>query len=51
MRPFPAPKAAVLHDPVEHFGQVFTAPAVVQQMLALRRNTGRVLEPSCGNGA
>lgn len=37
--------------PVEHFGQVFTAPAVVTQMLALRRNQGRVLEPSCGDGA
>ncbi len=39
------------HDPVEHFGQVFTPPAVVAQMLGLRRNTGRVLEPSCGDGA
>lgn len=36
---------------VEHFGQVFTPPAVVAQMLALRRNTGRTLEPSCGEGA
>jgi adenine-specific DNA-methyltransferase len=32
-------------------GQVFTPPAIVAQMLALRRNRGRVLEPSCGNGA
>ena len=32
-------------------GQVFTPPAVVTQMLALRRNRGRVLEPSCGDGA
>lgn len=32
-------------------GQVFTPPAVVAQMLALRRNRGRVLEPSCGEGA
>jgi len=39
------------YDTVEHFGQVFTPPAVVQQMLALRRNTGRVLEPSSGDGA
>lgn len=39
------------YDAVEHFGQVFTPPAVVKQMLALRRNAGRVLEPSCGNGA
>lgn len=37
--------------PVEHFGQVFTPPAVVAQMLALRRQQGRVLEPSCGDGA
>ncbi|MEC5398259.1 class I SAM-dependent methyltransferase [Uliginosibacterium sp. H1] len=36
---------------VERLGQVFTAPAVVRQMLALRRNAGRVLEPSCGDGA
>lgn len=32
-------------------GQVFTPPAVVAQMLALRENRGRVLEPSCGDGA
>ena len=32
-------------------GQVFTPPAIVAQMLALRRNRGRVLEPSCGEGA
>lgn len=32
-------------------GQVFTPPAVVAQMLALRRNHGRTLEPSCGDGA
>ncbi len=32
-------------------GQVFTAPAVVEAMLALRRRSGRVLEPSAGDGA
>ncbi len=32
-------------------GQVFTPEAVVRAMLALRRNTGRVLEPACGDGA
>lgn len=32
-------------------GQVFTPPFIVAQMLALRRNRGRVLEPSCGDGA
>lgn len=31
--------------------QFFTPPDVVQLMLDLRRNSGRVLEPSCGNGA
>lgn len=32
-------------------GQVFTPAPVVQAMLALRRNHGRVLEPACGDGA
>ncbi|MFY9329014.1 MAG: class I SAM-dependent methyltransferase [Georgfuchsia sp.] len=32
-------------------GQVFTPPEVVERMLALRRNQGRVLEPACGDGA
>ena len=32
-------------------GQVFTPPFIVAQMLALRKNHGRVLEPSCGDGA
>lgn len=32
-------------------GQVFTPPPVVESMLALVRNHGRVLEPSCGDGA
>jgi adenine-specific DNA-methyltransferase len=36
---------------VVQLGQVFTPPAVVAQMLALRRNQGSVLEPSCGDGA
>lgn len=48
---FALQSAPVSFHPVEHFGQVFTPPAVVQQMLALRRNHGRVLEPSCGDGA
>lgn len=43
--------AAVDAHPVEHFGQVFTPDAVVEQMLALRRNQGRTLEPACGDGA
>lgn len=36
---------------VEALGQVFTPPAIVEAMLRLRRNRGRVLEPSCGDGA
>lgn len=36
---------------VHALGQVFTPAAVVERMLALRRNRGRVLEPSCGDGA
>jgi len=32
-------------------GQVFTAPAIVDAILGLRRNQGRVLEPACGDGA
>lgn len=36
---------------VSLLGQVFTPPAVVDAMRALVRNDGRVLEPSCGDGA
>ena len=36
---------------VDRLGQVFTPTAVVDAMLALRRNRGRVLEPACGDGA
>lgn len=36
---------------VKTLGQVFTAPSVVETMLSLRRNVGRVLEPSAGDGA
>lgn len=36
---------------VETLGQVFTPQSIVAQMLTLRRNEGRCLEPSCGNGA
>lgn len=36
---------------VASLGQVFTPPAVVETMLALRQNRGRVLEPACGDGA
>lgn len=36
---------------VAALGQVFTPATIVGQMLALLQNTGRVLEPSCGDGA
>lgn len=36
---------------VETLGQVFTPHSIVAQMLTLCRNDGKVLEPSCGNGA
>ncbi len=32
-------------------GQVFTPEAIVERMLALVRNRGRILEPACGDGA
>ncbi len=35
----------------ETHGQVFTPVWLVRDMLALRKNTGRTLEPSCGSGA
>ena len=46
--------SAVLSTPtfdVAGLGQVFTPPAVVERMLALRRNQGRTLDPACGDGA
>lgn len=43
------PTAAALD--VAAMGQVFTPPRVVDAMLALIRNRGRVLEPSAGDGA
>ena len=45
LTPPPAPPA------LESLGQVFTPESVVRCMLHLRQNTGRVLEPSCGDGA
>jgi adenine-specific DNA-methyltransferase len=46
----PAQPGPGLKD-VATFGQVFTPEAVVRAMLALRRRSGRALEPSCGDGA
>lgn len=36
---------------IKTLGQVFTPQSVVAEMLQLKRNYGRTLEPSCGNGA
>ena len=36
---------------VSLLGQVFTPPAIVERMLGLIRNRGRVLDPACGDGA
>ena len=36
---------------IRHLGQVFTPPHIVKWMLSLRKNRGRVLEPSCGEGS
>jgi len=36
---------------VEQYGQVFTPQFIVDEMLGLKKNSGRVLEPSCGDGA
>lgn len=40
-----------LPDRVVHLGQVFTRDDVVRKMLALRKTSGRTLEPSAGDGA
>lgn len=36
---------------VRNFGQVFTPDNIVREMLALKKNRGRTLEPACGDGA
>ena len=36
---------------VASLGQVFTPPDIVERMLGLMLNGGRVLDPSCGDGA
>lgn len=36
---------------IQNLGQVFTPERIVELMLGLRKNSGRTLEPSCGNGA
>lgn len=49
----PSQAVAATNTPydVPLLGQVFTPAAVVDTMCALVRNRGRVLEPSCGDGA
>lgn len=36
---------------VKHLGQVFTPVHIVEKMLKLKKNNGRTLEPSAGDGA
>jgi adenine-specific DNA-methyltransferase len=36
---------------IARYGQVFTPPAIVERMLAMRRNPGRTLDPASGDGA
>lgn len=36
---------------IAHFGQVFTPEFIIEIMLDLMQNKGRILEPSCGDGA
>ena len=47
----PASPAPSPISDVATLGQVFTPPAIVDCMRALVRNSGRVLEPACGDGA
>ena len=51
----PAMPASITASPSEYeiatLGQIFTPPAIVDCMLTLVRNRGRVLEPACGDGA
>lgn len=47
----PITQAALGLLDVATLGQVFTPQPVVRAMLALRRRSGRVLEPACGDGA
>lgn len=36
---------------VKQLGQVFTPKDIVNKMISMIKNNGRILEPSCGNGA
>ncbi|MFA7268069.1 MAG: class I SAM-dependent methyltransferase [Sterolibacterium sp.] len=48
--PKPPKQTAPILD-IASLGQVFTPPAIVERMLGLMRNQGRVLDPACGDGA
>ncbi len=43
--------AAIAEYELVALGQIFTPPAIVDCMRTLVRNSGRVLEPACGDGA
>lgn len=49
--PHHTPLPSACTTDVALLGQVFTPPAIVDCMRALVRNSGRVLEPACGDGA
>lgn len=36
---------------IKHLGQVFTPIDIVSEMMGLIKNNGKILEPSCGDGA
>ncbi|MGE5466939.1 MAG: Eco57I restriction-modification methylase domain-containing protein [Ignavibacteria bacterium] len=46
----PIPDTLPVRDVANH-GQVFTPESIVDRMLAMVKNRGRVLEPACGDGA
>ncbi|MDP2821450.1 MAG: hypothetical protein Q8O52_02045 [Sulfuritalea sp.] len=47
----PAPTLVPATRDIARYGQVFTPPGIVERMLALRCNQGRILDPACGDGA
>jgi adenine-specific DNA-methyltransferase len=49
--PAPESTTAIAEYELATLGQIFTPPAIVDCMRALVRNSGRVLEPACGDGA
>ncbi len=49
--PSTVPAASVSEYDFVALGQIFTPPAIVDCMRTLVRNSGRILEPACGDGA